>query len=194
MRRIQPLILTFTAYRSLWPVRGAERGSGSGLPQDLAVADMAGCPTDKPPAATITVRRLLRSAGGHDSGLWQVRWQFMAGGTHGVFPAGTWVFQESPVQSSGTYELCISQGRCLFDYGCAIRGATCRARLRSSKQSRKDGCWWEDGGDRRGYQSSESDIDTSVCGSGERKASFSRANSRKPAEAQAQRTEVMGRR
>ena len=121
MRRIHPLILTFTCTFTL-ACPGAESGAPDlALPQDLAVADMAGCPMNKPPAATITVRDDYYSPQEVTIPVCgKVRWQFMAGGTHGVFPWDMG-FPESPVQATGTYEFVFPKAG-VFDYGCAIHG------------------------------------------------------------------------
>jgi plastocyanin len=98
-----------------------ESGVDMALPRDLAPPDMAGCPSNKPPAATITVKDdyyepkevTIPVCG-------KVRWNFQAGGTHGVFPWDMG-FPESPVQASGTFEHVFPKAG-VFEYGCAIHG------------------------------------------------------------------------
>ena len=99
----------------------SESGVDMAPPRDLAQPDMTGCPSNKPPAATITVKDdfydpkevTIPVCG-------KVRWNFQAGGTHGVFPWDMG-FPESPVQATGTYEYVFPQAG-VFDYGCAIHG------------------------------------------------------------------------
>lgn len=120
MRRLCAPILTFTCTFTL-ACPGVETGSDMALPLDQAVADMAGCPTNKPPAVTIMVRddyyepkeATIPVCG-------KVRWQFQASGSHGVFPWDMG-FPEGPVLSTGTYEYVFPKAG-IFDYGCAIHG------------------------------------------------------------------------
>ena len=91
------------------------------LSNDLSTPDMAGCPSNKPPAATITVKDdyyepkevTIPVCG-------KVRWNFQAGDTHGVFPWDM-SFPESPVQATGTFEYVFPKAG-VFEYGCAIHG------------------------------------------------------------------------
>lgn len=121
MRRTLLAILTLVCGLSAGCPGGSESAGDMASPRDLAQPDMTGCPTNKPPAATITVKDdyympqevTIPVCG-------KVRWQFQASGTHGVFPWDMG-FPESPVLSSGTYEFVFPKAG-VFDYGCAIHG------------------------------------------------------------------------
>lgn len=96
--------------------------SDLGVAPDLAQApDLAGCPSGKPPAATITVKDDFYSPQEVTIPVCgKVRWVFTASGQHGVFPWDMG-FPDSPVMAMGTYEYVFPKAG-VFDYGCAIHG------------------------------------------------------------------------
>ena len=121
MRRVLSAILLSTCAFVAGCPSAETTDADMALPRDMAQPDMAGCPTGKPPAATITVRDDYYSPQEVTIPVCgKVRWQFQAGGTHGVFPWDMG-FPESPVQATGTYEYVFPKAG-VFDYGCAIHG------------------------------------------------------------------------
>lgn len=101
---------------------------GAGGDGSANVGDMAGqCPTNKPPAATVSVFNdyyMPQIVNVPVCG--KVRWEFQ-GSTHGVYPQDM-RFPASPVMSQGTYEYVFPTAG-TFDYICAIHGVMMPGRV-----------------------------------------------------------------
>jgi plastocyanin len=92
---------------------------------DLAVGlpdgGAGGCPLNLKPAATVTVTDDKYTPSSVTIPVCgRVRWNFMAGSQHGVYPWDMG-FPASPVESMGTYEY-VFPTKGTFDYGCAVHG------------------------------------------------------------------------